>query len=780
MNRFLFWAISVWIVSSVSLLQAQVPAQQETEFRLNAVRKLVEHQRKHHKIPGIALGVVLDGKVVLLEGFGQRNLGEGKDVKSNSLFPIASATKPITSVLAAMLVDQGKMDWDDPISKYLPDDKFEVDGQQEITIRDVFSHRSGFGRMSLLFLGELDRMQVIRQATQAKPISLFRKEFRYSNVLFTVGGVCAAKADGDSWDASIRKRIFQPLGMVGSSTSIVEIKNHPDLSQGYRWNAVQGKHQQVPLVSADPIGPAGSINSNVIDMCKWIQFLLNDGQVGENRLLSKQQLRAIWEPQIEMGPGIQYGLGWTIRKRKSSLVVEHGGNFGGFASQVVLIPERKLGFVLLMNVEYSPFQQESIHLISDALLNPMNQVESDLKLMFKEFQPVDDDLTGNFVASVPVFQNLVTRVNALDSGHVGVELSAGNQVELRAVNELQNEFQSVDDSLRLTFDSEKQDGTQELILEIFGAPRRLKKIPINKPKNKRLMQSLAGSYLHKEWSFPIQVGFHQGVMIAKLSEEIHVFASSDETERVWKSVTQPEQFQLEFLVQEGQEVRLKFVQPGPDVVLDRTEPSISYPELIRLIKKGYGEVADEYDEIQFRGNIDSVNQGAQGIVTVNWFRKSGQRTRLEFEKMARMEYQYRNQQAHFHSSNAMSKELSPKQTNDARLQYPWQAVDAWQDLFPGHLIEPGPKLVGESTISLSLFEEDSFWPGRIFLISPKTGRILREEKWIYPEGEHEVIEYSDFRRAHGIMFPFVHRVSNETSGDVVLKFTNASVAAKDK
>jgi len=266
----------------------------------------------------MAIAVVKDDEVVLAHGFGVANTETKTPVTPETIFAIGSTTKAFTATLVGMLVDDGKMDWDDPVTDYLPYFELDIESEDEtaeVAIRDLLSHRTGFCRMGLLFAsGEVPREEVLQAATAAEPWTGFRQKFYYSNVMYMAAGVAAGKAAATDWDTLVAERIFEPLGMESTSTSVSQAQADPGLSLGYLWDDDLEEYEYRPMRTLENVGPAGSINSNVLDMAQWIRLQLGRGEYQGQRLISEEQLRETWTSQIEIAGGIDYGLGWMLRE----------------------------------------------------------------------------------------------------------------------------------------------------------------------------------------------------------------------------------------------------------------------------------------------------------------------------------------------------------------------------------------------------------------------------------------------------------------------------------
>ena len=406
---------------TATAVQTATPAPGSLEQRLD---RLAEQRREDLHIPGMAIAIVKDDEVIFARGFGLADLKNETPVTPETIFAIGSATKAFTATLADMLVDEGKMDWDDSVTEHIPYFTPNVDsedGDAEVTIRDMLSHRTGFSRMGVLIAnGTVPREEVLRAAANAEPWAGLRESFYYSNVMFLAAGVAAGNATDTDWDTLLAERIFQPLGMTSSNASVAQAQADPRLSLGYIWDEDLNVHKHQPMVAIDSSGPAGAINSNVLDMAQWVRFQLGLGVYDGDRLLSETQHRETWTGQIEVGGRIRYGLGWFLREWQGQPVIEHGGNVDGFGSQVALLPESNLGFVLLTNVFATPLQQESINMVWDALVGEL-EAEGDAI----DYRPY----LGSYVANLGTFKDAEFKV-VVQNNHLAIDM-AGQTVLAR-------------------------------------------------------------------------------------------------------------------------------------------------------------------------------------------------------------------------------------------------------------------------------------------------------------------------------------------------------------
>ena len=355
----LAFSLSQLITPSALPPQAAVGADERTSAwqsadlarRLEIVEKAIEEKRKERSVPGMALAIVRDDKVIYLHGFGVRDIESDKPVTPDTVFSIGSATKSFTAMAAVMSQDDGKLKLDDSPKKYLPYFKMrDPDMDARVTIRDLLSHRTGLARADIAFLtGKLTRDEVIKVNSGAKPMAKLRESFQYNNVMFAAAGQVVGRAQHSAWDDFIAGRIFAPLGMKSSSLTLSAKDRAPDSASGYELDDKTKRSIRMQAADLDPIAPAGSINSTARDMAEWLRLMIAGGVWNGKRLVSEKGYQELLTSQINIVPGFDYGLGWYLDDWKGHRSIFHGGNIAGFSTQVAFLSDEKLGFVLLTN-----------------------------------------------------------------------------------------------------------------------------------------------------------------------------------------------------------------------------------------------------------------------------------------------------------------------------------------------------------------------------------------------------------------------------------------------
>lgn len=340
--------------------------------KLDGFDEFARQQLRDWKCDGFSIAVVQDGKVILSKGYGLRDVKKNLPVTEKTLFAIGSSTKSFTVTALGTLVDQGKLDWDKPVRDYLPDfrlwDQFAT---ERMTPRDLVTHRSGLPRHDLMWYSSpFSRQEIFERLRYLEPNKDFRTTFQYQNLMFMTAGYLAGHVAGTTWEELIRKSIFEPLGMSSSNFSVTEMQKSADYSLPYQ--VVNDVVVDMPFRNIDAIGPAGSINSNIEDMTKYVMMHLAKGKgvvsaTNEIQMMTPQMAIAAPSPDKELGD-LAYGMGFFVTSYRGHKFVHHGGNIDGFSALVAFLPQDNIGLVILTNQNGSPLPAAVAYNVWDRLL----------------------------------------------------------------------------------------------------------------------------------------------------------------------------------------------------------------------------------------------------------------------------------------------------------------------------------------------------------------------------------------------------------------------------
>jgi CubicO group peptidase (beta-lactamase class C family) len=359
----------------------------EKKPNLKGFNEFVTRGMAEWKVPGMAVSIVKDGKVIFAEGFGFRDVKQNLKVTPHTLFAIGSCTKAFTATAVGILADEGNVDWDKPVRTYLPAFKLQdVVASERMTPRDLLSHRSGLPRHDLVWYGAAySRKELFDRLQYLEPNRDFRAVWQYQNLMFMTAGYLVGEAAGTTWEGFIRTRILEPLDMKETNFSVNDSQKAADFALPYREK--EDQVEQIPFRNLDAIGPAGSVNSNVIDMANWMLLNLNKGKFKDKQVISEGALAQVHSPQMVMPNPIQYdeilyasyGMGWMIAPYRGHLLLQHGGGIDGFTALVAFMPRDNIGAVILTNMNGTPLTSIVLFSIIDRMLE-LSQVDWNKRL----------------------------------------------------------------------------------------------------------------------------------------------------------------------------------------------------------------------------------------------------------------------------------------------------------------------------------------------------------------------------------------------------------------
>ena len=330
---------------------------------------------------GFAVAVVLKDKVVYAEGFGYRDYEKKIPVTPNTLFAIGSCTKAFTASLIGMLNKEGKIDLDKPVRNYMPDLKFYNNEMNDhITLRDMMCHRTGLPRhdISWYLFPSHSRDSLLTRIQYMEPSAGLREKWQYNNFMFMALGAIVEKITGKPWEENIREKLFTPLGMTNSDVSLADWTKSNEESLGYEVekDSIIKKQDHYDIAA---MSPAGSINSSVNDMAKWVALWIHGGKLNGKEFLPPDFVTDAITVQMAAGGGLPdkdmpdlyfsgYGFGWFLSSYRGHYRVEHGGNIDGFSASTCFYPTDSIGIIVLSNQNGSSVPSVVRNLIADRML----------------------------------------------------------------------------------------------------------------------------------------------------------------------------------------------------------------------------------------------------------------------------------------------------------------------------------------------------------------------------------------------------------------------------
>ncbi len=403
----------------------------------------VAQAMKDWKVPGLAIAVAQDGKVILSKGYGLRDVKNNLPVTPKTLFAIGSITKSFTVSALGMLADDGKFDWDKPVREYMPAFRmYDEVATDHMTPRDLVTHRSGLPRHDALWYNTtLTREEMVARLRYLEPSKDFRGTYQYNNLMFLTAGVLAQHLSGMKWEDLVRQRIFVPLGMNDSNFSVTDSQKAADFAKPYE-NA-KGNIVEVPFRGIDEIAPAGAINSCVDDMSRYLLFHLAHGKFGDKQLLSEGNEIQMQTPQMviqgqprypELG-FTAYGMAFGVSTYRGHRLVSHSGAIDGFTAQFGFLPQANIGVIVLTNLgaDKNRLSMDAMYNVFDRLLalDQVDWVHRDLddlkKIEDAEAEAKKKGYTGQKTGTHPS-HDLADYVGEYDNAGYGrLQIAAGKQ-----------------------------------------------------------------------------------------------------------------------------------------------------------------------------------------------------------------------------------------------------------------------------------------------------------------------------------------------------------------
>lgn len=803
-KRFLNFILSLALIFSIVAAPysaaAQVaqaaPKQQaaqsasEMEARLAAIEKTLDAKRKEYGIPGVSLVIVKDDQVIYMKGLGVKDLEKNAPVTPDTLFAIGSSTKAFTALTVLMSADEGKLSLDDSPKKYLPYFKmYDPETDAKITIRDLLSHSSGLNRTDLAFaVGTLNREEVIRVAGLAKPTAKLREKFQYQNAMFTVAGEVAARAQGKSWETLVRERIFKPLGMKNSDLTVKEMEHSPDYSYGYDYNTDTKKNRRLPMRDIPQAAPAGAINSSARDMAEWLRFMLAGGVFNGKRLVSEKSFTEFTSPQMKIGGKTSYGLGWFLRDWHGHKVVEHGGNIDGFNALVAMMPDQKLGFVMLTNISASPLGQDAMNAVWTNLVgnpegdNPAQTVKTtsaseayDLKSEVGAYTLAEAGLNvdvamvnGKLVMTVPgqpqyTLENVSGRRYKLSA-----PAPEGFFVTFRPVKDKADETEIY---------LEQPQGNAVLSrLKADGKAKDTGTIATDSVP----LKDLIGSYKIGNTKALAEIAERDG-KVSLIVPGQTPYELIEKEKSTFALSPLPDTYRMNVKLDAARKVTAIVVTQPEGVFTFERETTFKAPmpvdELMaKVIEASGGENLRKHTSMLTKVDINFIHQGITAEATINAKAPNMQATQTNLMALGRkvgsiFEY-FDGTTGGQEPSFAPGDTFTGKQLVNAKIAADFYGLLNWKSLFKTAEIKRMDK-VGDEDVYVVVLTPEGGTAVTAF-ISTKSFLMLRRDT-IYASSDSSGIElpvtetYSDYRSVDGVMLPFKSVANSISQGDVIVE-----------
>jgi CubicO group peptidase (beta-lactamase class C family) len=373
-GRSAVFALLIW-----ALATAQAPAQPAP---LAGLDSYVEGAMREWEAPGVVIGVVQDDRLIFAKGYGVREKGTSDRVDPDTVFALGSITKTFTAAAVGLLVEKGKLEWDDRLARHLPELRLrDACASRDATVRDALSHRTGLPELGgdfVAYASNYSRAELVRRMRFIPPAVGFRSGFGYSNQMYVALGEIVARASGASWDDFLRQRFFAPLGMTRTTTRFDDARIGPNVATPH--SRIDETIRPLPARDFGNLGPAVGVFSTVKDLALWARMLLADGEFDGRRILARSTVVETRVPHTPIRIGrndrilypwrhfFAYGLGWFLEDDRGRLVLMHGGGIVGSRARMALVPEERLAVIVLSNLSRQRLHTALVYRVLDACL----------------------------------------------------------------------------------------------------------------------------------------------------------------------------------------------------------------------------------------------------------------------------------------------------------------------------------------------------------------------------------------------------------------------------
>lgn len=754
-------------------------ATDDLEARLAHLATVLEEERARQHVPGMAVAVVRGDRVLFARGFGVRDLETSEPVTPETLFAIGSSTKAFTATAAGMVIDEGKLSWDDPLSQHVPSLKLQVKAGpgEQATVRDALCHRTGFPRMGVLWAsGALSRDEVFQHASRAQPTEKLGEEFQYNNVVYTGAGEAAARAAGSTWDELVRSRILVPLGMQRTVTSMREAKQTGALATGYTWYADQSRHQREEPRDTDSVAPAGSLHSTVTDMTAWLRFQLGKGVFEGKRLIKESTLAETHEVQIPI-PGMGgYGLGWFVREWNGQRYVEHGGNIDGYSAAVGFLPEAGIGFVYLSNTTVAPLQSLVGGLVFEALLGDSHLPKD---------EPAGEDLsqyTGVYLASFGPYQEAPFKV-FLDRGKLSVEVPQVQTFELTPPDEQGRRHFKQAPEVGISFAKDDSGKVEAMYVHQYGFDFELPRQGLESRLHvdPAAVAPYVGKYQEQQTpqKTVVTVLIHRGRLAVDVpgQTQFALDPPAEPGDDKWRLRMRRELY-VTFQQGAGGKVEGLIIHQGANAVTYQRLPDTAESApvtmdgiLARRQPEQRKRALAAMRHVIMEGKVSFPNAGIEGRFEAHFEGPDRYRQMADLGKAGRMVQVVNGASAWIDSDFDQAEQLSGLRAAQARMQHPLAFVADWRAFFD-QVEVLGAEAVDGKTMHVVSLRAGELPVWRAYM-DPATGNVVKATGLdVQPFGNTpSVLHFGDLRQVRGVKgmpVPFLIRTEIFQSGEMIV------------
>lgn len=783
------WITSVFVLTALTAPFAYAQdARTDIKSQLEAIEKAIEAKRTELKIAGLSLAIVKDDKVIFNKGFGLRDVERTLPVTPQTLFAVGSTTKAFTSMTVMMSADDGKLTLKDSPSKHIPYFKLrDSEANSKITIADLLSHTSGLDRVDIpWYTGKLKSHEVLSLVADIKPTAKLGEKFQYQNIMYLAAGTCVAKAQKTTWERFLSNRILKPLKMNQTNLDGKPMTDEEaDVSKGYAYDATGKKHTHLPFRHIPSVAPAGVINSNSTDMAQWVRLMLGRGVFEGKRLVSEQSFSELYKKRITVAGPVGYGLGWFLREWNGYQVVEHGGNIDGFTALVAMIPDKKLGFVLLTNENTTPIAGSAMNLVWENILGKPAAPKPTPNPVPQSSDIATDKIVGTYHLEVAGLDIVVVNENgklyAAPTGQPRAELE-------RLAPNRYKPLPPAPPEIVVTFREKMgKPGEFELVLEQGGESyvcQRVGAKPTVSPANSTSpLKELIGAY--KSDNPPITLNLEDKAgKVSLIVPGQPAYALVEKSNDVYSLGGLPDSFEVTIRRNSKGKVsgfQLKQISPQPTLEMKRVEESSTHisikpDELMAKVVEAYGGTANLSKHKSMVTEMSAIieHQGLKADV-VTYSRQPNHEATITTlkatgKKIGAVRNYYNGKEGGVELSFGTGTKYSGDILVDTANTAAFEPISNWKTLYKSVNIK-GIEKVGEEECYV-VEKKPAKGNSITDYISTKTFRVMRRTTQVPLPGGGGALpvneDFSDFRMVDGVLMPFTRTTMQPALGAVVM------------
>jgi len=769
-------ALTLGAPAAISQVPDQFPE------RLELLKERLEAARVDSNVPGFGFALINRDGILWSGGFGVVDLESGEPATDESLFAIGSTTKSFTAALAGSYVEEAAFDWDTPASELLPVWQLKGKGGQTITMRDLLSHRTGYPRMGLLFItGKAKSDRILEVANGAKPLHGYHEQFLYNNIQYLAAGEATAAVGDAEWERLLEIRLTDRLGMTSTTGAFARVASDRRTAQGYKWEDEDELHEAMPARNISNCAPAGSLYSNARDMSRWMQFQLNRGSWNGVQILDAATIEECWEPNIQIAPGVDYGMGWMVSEFAGQRMVEHGGNIDGYSASIGMLPDSGYAYVMLCNLDGAPIQGQVPSLVFDTLINPL---PSDSATNAEDFSP----FLGEYIADFGQWSDETFTVLDKD-GTLAVDIPGQMVFELHDPQENGHRAFKLTDTIEVSFEQDANGQVTTMRLHQGGLdmefPRRGVEIPIEIPLAR--LNPFLGAYrlaaANQTWTVQIK---NNRLAVDVPGEMIYELRAPDADG--WRSFRVKDEFKVTFdRDDDGAITQLRFSRSGTEMILPRLASDeaegVTLAEVYAAMRLGQRQAkVDAWQGYTSQANVFVEQAGIHGSAVFSASNDGRYYSEVTFGEFGEAESVMTSEGGWTRSDFEPFDEYSMSDRQEA-------LEGAAYAIVLGDMRQHYDEIYLDRETE---FEGTQYWvlkatyadrPEASFYVNQETGLIDRfDYAVVFSGGGSLPIEayLKDYRMIDGVQVPFTLEVVNQASGRVIQEITEFSPGVAPK